>query len=62
MMPFETGKKGGTMSPKKSDGSTTRIDHAASTVGTLLFGPLGSVLGMPKGNPTKADEKTSDAT
>lgn len=41
MMPFETGKKGGTMSPKKSDGSTTRIDHAASTVGTLLFGPLG---------------------
>lgn len=23
---------------------------------------LGSVLGMPKGNPTKADEKTSDPT
>ena len=62
MMPFETGKKGGTMSPKKSDGSTTRIDHAASTVGTLLFGQVGSVLVLPKGYPPIAVEKTSDPT
>lgn len=61
MMPFGIGTAGDTTNQKKSKSSATGIDHAASAAGTLLFGPLGSVLGMPKENPTETDEKDNSS-